>query len=60
MLLCLAVATVFVVPVNAQMPAGLLEVQCEGTLGTTQAGMTIDANQETIAMGPRTLHKTPH
>jgi hypothetical protein len=51
MWLCLAAATVFVVPVNAQMPEGPLEVQCEGTLGTTQAGMTIEVNQETITGG---------
>jgi len=48
---CMASAVVFVVPMNAQTPEGLLEVQCEGTLGTTQAGMTIELNQETITGG---------
>jgi hypothetical protein len=49
--LCLAIATIFVVHVEAQTSEAILEVQCEGTLGTTRAGMTIEVNQETITGG---------
>ncbi len=42
---------VFGVPLNAQTSEGILVVQCEGTLGATQAGMTIEVKQETITGG---------
>jgi hypothetical protein len=46
-----AVTAAFGMPLNAQTPEGVLEVQCEGTLGTTQAGMTIEVKQESITGG---------
>ena len=49
--LCLALAAIFGMLSNAQKPDGLLEAQCEGTLGTTQAGMTIEVKQQTITGG---------
>lgn len=48
---CLALTAVFGGDLTAQNPDGLLEVQCEGTLGTTQAGMTIDIKQGSITGG---------
>jgi hypothetical protein len=51
MWLCLAMESVFGVPLNAQRSEGILVVQCEGTLGATQAGMTIEVKQETITGG---------
>lgn len=51
MWLCLAMEVVFGVPLNAQTSEDVLVVQCEGTLGTTQAGMTIEVKQETITGG---------
>jgi hypothetical protein len=49
MRLCLTMA--FGVPLNAQTSEGLLVAQCDGTLGTTQAGMTLEVKQETITGG---------
>jgi hypothetical protein len=49
--LCFAASAALVVPLNAQHLEDLNEVQCEGTLGTTQAGMTIEIKQETITGG---------
>ena len=48
---CFAVVAAFGAPQNAQTPEAPLEVQCVGTLGTTQAGMTIEVKQETIKGG---------
>ena len=49
--LCFSGVTVFGTPLNAQTLEAPLEVQCEGTLGTTQAGMTIEVKQGTITGG---------
>src|SRR5579862_411453 len=46
-----AMATAFGMPLNGQTPEDVLEVQCEGALGRTQAGMTIEVKQETITGG---------
>ena len=51
MLLCLVMEAVSGMPLNAQAAKELLVVQCEGTIGTTQAGMTIEVKQETITGG---------
>jgi len=51
MWLYLAVEAVFGVPLNAQTSESILVVQCEGTLGSAQAGMTIEVKQETITGG---------
>jgi hypothetical protein len=51
MWLCFVIATVTLVPLNAQTPGVVRAAQCEGTLGTTRAGMTIEANEESITGG---------
>src|SRR5438045_5764746 len=51
MLLCFAVVAAFGVSLNAQTPEDVLEVQCEGAIGTTQAGITIEVKQNTITGG---------
>jgi hypothetical protein len=50
LLWCFADAT-FGTPLRAQDTEGSLQVQCNGTLGTTQAGMTIEVKQATITGG---------
>jgi hypothetical protein len=49
--LCFALAAAFGVSTNAQTPEGILEVQCDGVMGTTRVGMTIEIKQETISGG---------
>src|SRR5215469_8234501 len=49
--LCLAVGSAFGGSLNAQKAKAPIEIQCEGTLGETQAGMTIEVKQETITGG---------
>jgi len=46
-----AVVAAFRVPLNAQTPDAPLSVQCDGTLGATQAGMTIEVMQKIITGG---------
>jgi hypothetical protein len=48
---CLALTAVFGGESTAQNPDGFLEVQCEGGLGTTRAGMTIEVKQGSITGG---------
>src|ERR1035437_2647229 len=49
--LCFALAAAFGVSTNAQTPEGILEVQCDGMMGTTRAGMTIEIKQAPISGG---------
>jgi len=49
--LCLAVGSAFGGSLNAQKAKAPIEIQCEGTLGTTQAGMTIEVKHEAITGG---------
>jgi len=49
--LCFAVTVLFGALKAQTADDGLLEVQCEGTLGTVRAGMTIEVKRETIVGG---------
>jgi hypothetical protein len=49
--LCLNPLAVFGRPLSAQTTDDLLEAQCVGALGTTQAGMTLIVKDETITAG---------
>lgn len=51
MWLCLAIHAAFGVSLNAQTSEGFLVVQCEGKLGSSQTGMTLEVKQETITGG---------
>jgi hypothetical protein len=49
--LCFAISAAFGVSLRAQITEDPLEAQCEGTLGATQAGMTVEVKQDTITGG---------
>lgn len=48
---CAVACSIRMAALNGQKPQDVLEVQCEGTLGTTQVGMTIEIRQQTITDG---------
>src|ERR1017187_1504518 len=49
--LCLGPLAILGKPIGAQTTGGPIEAQCEGQLGTTQAGMTLIVKAETITLG---------